>query len=314
MTDDAGDALLCVALFCVQAGFAILLARALLIGALSDESGPWARSAIRRMGLFARVSQVLMVAGLIASLWLEGAVMLETSAIDASASLPMVITESRFGAVWSVACACLLALIALDAAARRPPRRAVRAAMLVLLTVFAWARAALGHAAAGGLGSVWVLVDAVHLLSMGAWVGAVVVAAWTLAPLEADSESDHRAQLRLLEELSRIATIALAGVTASGVANAWRGVGSVGNLWSTAYGELVVAKVAIVILALVLGASIRLYLLPSLRAAQASGDVARFVLGRRQLVTILRCEGLALGIALACGVLVARLAPPVAPG
>ena len=101
-----------------------------------------------------------------------------------------------------------------------------------------------GHAAAGPQTTVALLVDMVHVAAMSAWLGGVVVlAGW----LGSAGSADRSPQV--LVRFSRLATVGLV-LAASGLYQAWRGVGTVPALWATTYGRLLCLKIAAVLIVL----------------------------------------------------------------
>jgi copper transport protein len=86
-----------------------------------------------------------------------------------------------------------------------------------------------------------VIVDFLHLTAVSAWVGGLVVLTVGLLP---------RRRLGELEEVvprfSRVAATSVALVVASGVVMAWQLVGSVGDLFSTHYGRVLLVKLLLV--------------------------------------------------------------------
>jgi uncharacterized membrane protein len=108
----------------------------------------------------------------------------------------------------------------------------------------------LGHATLG------VSSIAVHLASVGVWVGglgALVVLAgvgWrAVAP-----EQRSRLLRELVPRFSRLALVAVAAVVITGVVNAFVDLAHVSDLWRTTYGRVVLAKVGVLVMALVLAA------------------------------------------------------------
>jgi copper transport protein len=121
-----------------------------------------------------------------------------------------------------------------------------------------WAAAGLGavflatfslseHAGQGDLVAVWATLDALHLAAASAWVGGLAVL--TFAMLTRSSAADLGA---VLPRWSRLAVVAVATVVITGTAQAWHQTGSLSALTGTAYGLLVLGKVAGLLAMLVL--------------------------------------------------------------
>ena len=102
-----------------------------------------------------------------------------------------------------------------------------------------------GHAGIGGSFLVGVLLRAVHLASLCAWIGAVA-AMWLL------SRHDHRLRA-LWPSISSLAAIGLAGTGASGLLLSGRVAVTVTALLGTTYGQRIVVKIGLLIVLAVLG-------------------------------------------------------------
>jgi hypothetical protein len=129
-----------------------------------------------------------------------------------------VIVDTQFGRAWAPGALALVVGVVLAAASRyrAPPLRwfALIAAVVVV------SHACAGHAGANG--RVWpVLVMSLHLLSMGAWSGAVFAAATTVLRADVDAADGARYAIRL----SMLASAALAGIVLTGISSAWHGLG-----------------------------------------------------------------------------------------
>ena len=118
-----------------------------------------------------------------------------------------------------------------------------------------------GHAgAASGLRRLAeVLVDAVHLLAAGGWLGSLPALAATLA-----STRSRETIVRVTRRYSQIAYAAATAVVATGIVNArFRNAGPV-ELVTTDYGRLLLIKLAFVVAMLGLAATNRYRLTPRL--------------------------------------------------
>jgi len=136
---------------------------------------------------------------------------------------------------------------------RRASTRAARLSVVRILTVFAAgfvvAAAYGGHAGIGGSFFVGVALRAAHIGSLCLWMGAVA-ATWMLAL------RDHRLR-SLWPSISSLAVIGLAATGASGLLLSGRVVATVTALLSTNYGHRIVVKMVIVVALAVLGAMAR---------------------------------------------------------
>jgi putative copper resistance protein D len=181
--------------------------------------------------------------------------------------LGRVLLDTQFGHAWLVR--FLLLLIAF-VAFRRSSRLALLAASGVLVAL-AW----MGHAgaAAGGAQRAGELaVDAAHLLGAGAWVGTLPALA---AALRRSTTPLARAALTV--RYSRVATAAVIVILFTGIVNTRFRVGSLDALFHSDYGQVLIAKIALVALMLCVAAVNRWLLTPRLR----TGDVRAAIALRR---------------------------------
>ena len=134
-------------------------------------------------------------------------------------------------AVGLAVCAAVLAL----------PSRGRRAwcvgAVAVVATILV--HVAAGHAAAGGI--VWAKVGAqtVHFTAVGVWIGGLVALLVGIRGASPDVRG------RAVRRFSTLAGFALLVVAVTGVERAIQEVGSWSGLFSTAYGRIVIAKIAL---------------------------------------------------------------------
>jgi putative copper export protein/mono/diheme cytochrome c family protein len=180
-----------------------------------------------------------------------------------SGAIVIVLGDTQFGHVLILR--MLLALLLLPYVATLGRRRALDLGATVIaaisLALIAWQ----GHAGAdlGWDAAIHLTADATHLVAAGLWLGALLPFALLLrAPA---TDSDHGTAAR------RFSTLGLACVAVllvSGTINAWYLVGSIPALIGTPYGQLLLAKLALVAAMLSLAAINRWRLVPRL----ASGD------------------------------------------
>lgn len=194
--------------------------------------------------------------------------------VDA-ASVSMMIFETPMGNAWSVRMIALLIMFA--AAFRMNATKDLSKLMLlafgsgVALSSLAWT----GHGAAseGATGTVQLIADIFHLVAAGAWLGAL--AALTVILFNgsaASSEAYLKMSHRLLKGFSVAGSIIVALVFGSGLINSWMLVGpqNVFTLHTTAYGQLLIAKLFLFGIMLALAAANRFALTPAFgRALQA---------------------------------------------
>jgi copper transport protein len=181
---------------------------------------------------------------------------------------------ARWGVLWLVR-EGLLAVVVLGALALRAARttRTARAAYAVAAGAavgLALVRALGGHGAAVAAPSAHVAADAVHVLAAAVWMGGVVAFAVALWPSGRMPRCEALAMARACRRpFAWIAGISVAIVGATGLYAAGAQVASVDALLTTGYGQELIAKTALVVVAGALGlANARLLRRGSRRAAR----------------------------------------------
>lgn len=183
-----------------------------------------------------------------------------------------------------------------------------RSAALVAAALFAGATASFawsGHGASseGSAGWVHLMADIVHALAAAVWLGAL--AGFSLLLLH--RVPDHvQASARALAGFGTLGTAAVAALALSGVVNAAFLVGPDGSrlLTSSAWGQLLVAKLALFLLMVWLAAQNRYSLTPRLERALTEGrDSAGAIQRLRLSIGLELAAGVALlGLVAAMGV------------
>lgn len=182
--------------------------------------------------------------------------------------LSVVVEHTHFGHLWMVRLISLGLLGLVWRAGRSRGDHIVWPWILLAgLAVVAFTRSATGHAADQGDFTARELMDWLHILAASAWGGTVAAAALTL--FGGAGPFTVRAY-----RLSALVTVTLPLVLGTGIYNAWRQFGIVGELWETEYGIHFLVKMALVAVMLGLGAFNRFFHLNGLSqpAADASGS------------------------------------------
>lgn len=203
----------------------------------------------------------------------------------------MIMTATSVGLAWTARVVVLLLLIAAIAMLRSRPtlRFGVLSTLgAVALATVTWA----GHGAMddGLRGGLHHTLDIAHLLAAGAWIGALF--AFVILSLEARESSPETAALlgRASNGFAHIGTMIVATLVLTGAVNYLLIVGpTVEGLLTTAYGDLLLAKLALFALMLVLAAANRYRLSPRLAGALRNGDHAEAVAGLRQSLVTETC-------------------------
>lgn len=200
-----------------------------------------------------------------------------------SAARPKVLSEvlgTNYGRYWLLQAGFTVAIAVPVAALASRRRRGLHpsawvALALLLGAVLAAAAALNGHARTAAHPALGVASVAVHLMAVAVWVGGLAVLVAVGVPAwRALAEEDRPALLRrVLPRFSRVAVGAVAVVIASGVLNAILELAHPSDLWRLTYGRVILAKVALLAVALVLAARHR-WVFPKRLAAPASTPVA----------------------------------------
>jgi copper transport protein len=202
---------------------------------------------------FAAACGTLAVAAGLGLLLVEAAVV--RAAVREPRSLTSTVGEllgrGRFGDLWWVRQACLLALggaawwLSRVDRARRPVRRWAVAAVMALCIILAYVRAAGGHAAALREGWVPIVVAAAHLLAAATWIGGLSALAFALAP-EAPRLRAGSAYGTALRPFGRFAALSFALLLVTGLFSLAREVATPDGLVLTTYGRALLAKAGLV--------------------------------------------------------------------
>jgi putative copper resistance protein D len=170
----------------------------------------------------------------------------------------------------------------------------------IALATLAWN----GHGAAteGPMGWPHLGADVVHLLASGLWLGALAMLLLRLCRRAPDAEhvaGTHRA----LAGFSGLGTLLVAAILLSGLVNLWVlvGIDHLPALFTTFYGQLLLAKLALFALMLMLAARNRFGLTPAL--AQAADPAPTFA----ALAALRRSVAIEAGAGVAIVALVALL-------
>ncbi|MEQ1537646.1 MAG: copper homeostasis membrane protein CopD [Sphingorhabdus sp.] len=193
--------------------------------------------------------------------------------VDA-ASIKTMIVDTPMGNAWAVrvlVLICILLAVILSKTEGIHTLGFVTLGSGVALGSLAWT----GHGAAseGMAGSVQLIADIIHLLAVGAWLGALVILTFILFRAgKTPSESYLKMGHRLLKGFSTIGTVIVSLIVASGLVNSWMLVGpnNLMTLQSTLYGQLLMVKLLLFGIMLALAAVNRFTLTPALERALQS--------------------------------------------
>ncbi|MBZ2207293.1 copper resistance D family protein [Massilia soli] len=297
----------------VNLSMAVLTGASLASRWLAASSSQWAMrnlERLRRTGLAAVTAALLAY---VTVLWLESASMAEVAVWEAAPAMHAVLTATHYGFAWIIG-GIALAAVTMVTALRWPPQRRPAADLVRLgaIGVFLYSRSMVSHAGAGGDFTWAVAADWIHLVLISVWVGEVLVAGFiTLRQGSGMPALDGPERARYTQALSTTATVAVAGIVATGVISAWRGLGGLDNVTGNPYATVLLLKIVLVAIAIALGGLNRFLVMPSLladlRTAHRSSTKQE-----RKFVFILQIEAFVLVAALVLAAVLSATSPPAA--
>jgi copper transport protein len=186
------------------------------------------------------------------------------------------VVGTRYGKVELIRAGLAVGLLAVALVLRRATgatRETANAAAAVLAAGLVATPPFAGHASTAGTLSV--VADVAHVLAAAMWVGGlgfVVIALWLAL------EQRWPLATRAVPRFSMMAVVSVGVLLVAGTVNGYLQIRSWRGLWDTDYGLLLLAKIALVIPLLGLGAYNNKYAVPRLRAGVAQpGERRRFL-------------------------------------
>jgi copper transport protein len=167
------------------------------------------------------------------------------------------VLETRFGKafLWQMAIAAVVGALALFAS-RSPRLEAFPLFAILLLPTLS----AAGHARTSG--TLAYLADLVHLTAASCWVGGL---AFTVLALVLAGDDRWPLASRAVPRFSILAVVSVIALIAAGSLRGYEEVKAFHGLWDTTYGKLLLAKIALVLPLLALGAYNNRYAVPKLK-------------------------------------------------
>ncbi len=268
-------ALMAVDRLVVSTGLLVLLGGTGLVAVarLPTPAWPLTRRVEGRAWWLLRAAWWATLVGTLAGLLLHGPF---TAGLPLSRTLdptPLALTvETRFGGIWAVRVLLLLLLVAFLRAwaAQKDAWARISAwvAVGVLAAALALTPALSGHAAAGPHAALGAVVGVLHFSAAAVWFGGVVLLVTCMLP---------RADVGVLEAVPRFSSVAFTAmvvIVVTGMVQSWRQVGSLQALGQSAYGRLLVAKVAVFLLLIAVAGRSRVLVRRRLMARALVGTAA----------------------------------------
>jgi copper transport protein len=185
------------------------------------------------------------------------------------------VLETRYGQAWLLCGAGALLLSALAAATLVESSRAAEVGTFVLAAACAMTPSLVGHAHVSG--KLATIADVLHVEAAALWTGGL---ATVVAALVLQHGSRWRLAATAIPRFSRLAVVSVAVLVVAGTISGYLEVRAVRGLWETSYGQLLLAKLALVTPILFLGAWNNRFAVPRLRHELASSRERRLFVQR----------------------------------
>ena len=295
---------------------AVNIGLALMIGSLAG--GAWVRRAVSpwavivrlRSRSWFRVGTALTATATGLGLWLQSSVMADVPFVDAWPATVTMATGTHAGHAWAAGMFGLLVAGTAGWSRTVGQRHWLWTCVAAVgIAFFAYTRSIVSHAGSQGDVSAALWIDWGHLLLVGAWFGIVFLAGCAVLQVQTKDRGDGQDAAVWVSALSATATWVLVGILLTGVVNVWRGAGPLGRLPGSAYGTALFIKLALVLLAALLGAWNRFRVMPLFVADLAAGVGTRSR-HKGAFVRILHFEAVFLSAALVAAAFLSASEPP----
>ena len=198
---------------------------------------------VQKVGLYGVLAALLSAVG-----WLAcEAVMMsgDPNGYREGNTLLTVLNQTEFGRIWRWRLVLLTLLLGFSAWRVLGRRRPMTGPVLLSGIILVASLAGVGHGAMGTGYDVWIHLgnQAAHLLAASVWVGGLLSLFFVTWRAHGSSFSAG-AVARALQRFSAVGFASVVVIVASGLLNSWFLVGSIHGLLSTAYGQVLIAKVS----------------------------------------------------------------------
>lgn len=222
-----------------------------------------------------RIALVVLAGATIARLAAQHIVYFENASWSMGTMQPLLLL-SGWGHAWLLAAAAIV----LGFLAHRLAHHKRRASWLLLsVPAFAlsWSLAMSGHAAAAPNPLVAMMLDALHVIAAGGWIGSLTMLMLIAVPtvLRSSNDDNQQSVARLISAFSPTALIFASVLGVTGIIAGWRNVGSWHGLVGSAYGQLLLVKFGLVVTVAAVGAVNWRRLLPRLGQPSATRTLRR---------------------------------------
>lgn len=205
------------------------------------------------------------------------------------AGVAAILGGTTWGQAWILgAAASLVALGATFAATRGDTRAGWYMAAIAALAA-AVSLPLSGHAVATPrLGAIAVVADSLHILGAGGWLGTLLVTVVAGIPITLRGERGARGReaAGLINAFSPVALGCAALLVATGVVAAWLHLGSLPELWQSQYGQVLLIKLAVIVVLVAVAFVNWRILRPTLGTDSATRRIRRSAVAEIGLATL----------------------------
>lgn len=167
------------------------------------------------------------------------------------AGIGAIVGGTTWGRAWLLGAAAAVVALAALSSARRSDRRSGWIVALFAVIAFALSLPLSGHAiATPRFTPLAVTADTLHILGAGGWLGTLLVLVVVGVPitLRGDPGTRAREASALVNVFSPVALGCATLLVITGLLAAWLHLGALPPLWQSRYGQVLLAKVAVVVL------------------------------------------------------------------
>lgn len=160
--------------------------------------------------------------------------------------------ETIFGTVWIIKAALLIILFLASIWATKQQNTSSLSVLSILLLGLMLAKSFIGHTMITDYKALAISMNFLHLASMAFWLGGLL-ALCMLLPTFINKTEQNELYWTTIQSFSRLATIFVSILLLSGVINTLQYLPSLNSLISTNYGLVLLAKIALVVIMILLG-------------------------------------------------------------
>jgi putative copper resistance protein D len=290
--------------------FAVVVGAMLSDRWLARSHSRWQAGVSMHLLLAVRVASLTALAGSAFAFWIHCALMSESTLGEAGPAVRSMLVETGFGHAWLAGAGFMLCVVVLSFMQSGNPVR-FRSVIWLALAGVALSHSHAGHPVDAGVFSIPVWANWMHLLAISVWVGLVLVTTYIVSPRLFNTPASERANTAaFIQSLSGAATFALFVLVATGAYNGWRGVATPENLLTSAYGQILLLKLALVGIAVALGGHNRFFEMPSLLVSLKEPHPESSLRPLKRFAAVLHIESIVLsGALVAAAILVSSPLP-----